>query len=91
MGGPPAGEPKSVIDARRGRVIKRKMRRNLRKEQRRNHARRRITLKADLILIDERKSSTGAASKGFEITGTLGILDLAAKRKLIDLRGAIER
>ncbi|MFN0106302.1 MAG: DUF3368 domain-containing protein [Bryobacteraceae bacterium] len=27
----------------------------------------------------------------FETTGTLGILDLAAKRKLIDLRDAIER
>lgn len=28
---------------------------------------------------------------GMEVTGTLGILDLAAKRKLIDLRDAIER
>jgi predicted nucleic acid-binding protein len=48
-------------------------------------------LKADLILIDERKGSAAAVSKGFETTGTLGILDLAAKRKLIDLRDAIER
>ena len=50
-----------------------------------------IALKADLILIDERKGSAAAVSKGFETTGTLGILDLAAKRKLIDLRDAIER
>jgi predicted nucleic acid-binding protein len=50
-----------------------------------------ISLKADLILIDERKGSLAAARKGFETTGTLGILDLAAKRKLIDLRDAIER
>jgi predicted nucleic acid-binding protein len=49
-----------------------------------------ISLKADLILIDERKGSIVAASKGFETTGTLGILDLAAKRKLIDLRAARE-
>ena len=32
-----------------------------------------------------------AASKGFETTGTLGILDLAAKRNLIDLKDVIER
>lgn len=30
-------------------------------------------------------------SKGLVATGTLGILDLAAKRKLIDPRDAIER
>ena len=50
-----------------------------------------IKLKADLILIDERKDSAVAVSKGFETAGTLGILDLAAKRKLIDLTDAIER
>ncbi len=50
-----------------------------------------ITLKADLILIDERRGFAAAVTKGFEVTGTLGILDLAAKRKLIDLRRAIER
>jgi predicted nucleic acid-binding protein len=50
-----------------------------------------ISLKADLILVDERKGSVVAANKGFETTGTLGILDLAAKRNLLDLRDAIER
>ena len=50
-----------------------------------------LTLKADLILIDERRGYAAAVSKGLEVTGTLGILDLAAKRELIDLRDAIER
>ena len=50
-----------------------------------------ITLKADLILIDERRGSAAAVTKGFEVTGTLGILNLAAKGKLIDLPHAIER
>lgn len=43
------------------------------------------------ILIDERKGSAAAASKGLETTGTLGIPDIAAKRKLINLRDAIAR
>jgi predicted nucleic acid-binding protein len=50
-----------------------------------------MTLKADLILIDERRGYAAAVSKGFEVTGTLGILDLAARRRLIDLQDAIER
>jgi len=50
-----------------------------------------LCLKADLILIDERKGSAVAPSKGFEVTGTLGVLDLAAERGLIDLAHALER
>lgn len=50
-----------------------------------------ITLKADLILIDDRRGAAAAARKGFETIGTLGILDLAAKRKLINFRDAMER
>jgi predicted nucleic acid-binding protein len=50
-----------------------------------------IALKADLILIDERKGRAAALNMGLETTGTLGILDLAARRKLIDLRSAVER
>jgi predicted nucleic acid-binding protein len=49
-----------------------------------------ITLKADLILIDERRGARVALRKGFETTGTLGILDLAAHNGLIDLADAIE-
>jgi predicted nucleic acid-binding protein len=50
-----------------------------------------ISLKADLILIDERKGAIVAVSKGFETTGTLGILDLAARRGLINLGDALDR
>ena len=50
-----------------------------------------ITLNSDLILIDERRGYAAAVTKGFDVTGTLGILDLAAKGKLIDLPHAIER
>ena len=32
-----------------------------------------------------------AVNKGFETTGTLGILDLAAERGLIDLEEAVDR
>ena len=39
-----------------------------------------LSLKADLILIDERKGAAAALTKGFEVTGTLGVLDLAATR-----------
>jgi predicted nucleic acid-binding protein len=38
-----------------------------------------LSLHADLILIDERKGTAVALSKGFEVIGTLGILSLAAR------------
>jgi predicted nucleic acid-binding protein len=50
-----------------------------------------LSLKADLILIDERKGTAVALTKGFEVTGTLGILDLAATRGLVDLPDALDR
>lgn len=50
-----------------------------------------LSLKADLILIDERKGAAAAVHKGFEVTGTLGVLDLAAERGLVDLRSALDR
>ncbi len=43
------------------------------------------SMNADLILIDERKGTSIALTKGFEVTGTLGVLRLAARRGLIDL------
>ena len=49
-----------------------------------------MALKADLILIDERKGNAVSLSKGFEHR-TLGIIDLAAKRVMIDLRDAMNR
>jgi len=46
---------------------------------------------ADLVLMDERKGVRVSLQKGFEGTGTLGILDLAARRGLIDLAECFER
>jgi predicted nucleic acid-binding protein len=50
-----------------------------------------LSLKAALILIDERKGAAVALSKGFEIVGTLGVLDLAAERGAVDLADCLDR
>lgn len=46
---------------------------------------------ADLVLMDERKGARICLRKGIEVTGTLGILDLAARRSLVDLGESFER
>jgi predicted nucleic acid-binding protein len=46
---------------------------------------------ADLILMDDRDAVTFARSRGFAVTGTLGVLDLAARRGLVDLLEAFTR
>jgi predicted nucleic acid-binding protein len=48
-------------------------------------------LAADLMLMDDRTGSKVARQKGFVVTGTLGILDLAARRGFIDLAKAFDR
>ncbi|MBL8294867.1 MAG: DUF3368 domain-containing protein [Bryobacterales bacterium] len=50
-----------------------------------------LSIRADMLLIDERKGANIALKKGFEVMGTLGILDRAAERGLLDLRDALER
>ena len=50
-----------------------------------------LSMRADLILIDERKGTAVALNKGFEVTGTLGVLGLAARRGLIDLADSFAR
>jgi predicted nucleic acid-binding protein len=50
-----------------------------------------VSQRAGLILIDERKAAAVALKKGFETTGTLGVLDLAARRGLIDLKVVLDR
>jgi predicted nucleic acid-binding protein len=50
-----------------------------------------LSLKADVILIDERKGAAVALNKGFEVAGTLGVLDRAAVRGLVSLRDAVDR
>jgi len=49
------------------------------------------TLHADLLLMDDRAGVKAALRKGFDTTGTIGILNLAAKRGLLDLRDAFAR
>jgi predicted nucleic acid-binding protein len=50
-----------------------------------------LSMHADLILIDERKGTSVAIAKGFTVTGTLGILRLAAQGGLIDLADTIAK
>lgn len=50
-----------------------------------------LLLSADLILVDDRRGAEIARGKGFEVTGTLGILDLAARRGMVDLADALTR
>ena len=50
-----------------------------------------LSLLADLLLIDDRKGVSAAERKGLRVTGTIGILDLAAERGLIDFSAAIRK
>jgi predicted nucleic acid-binding protein len=49
------------------------------------------SLRADLLLMDDRKGVNAALGKGLRVTGTLGILDLAARRGLVDFAQAVEQ
>lgn len=46
---------------------------------------------ADTVLIDERKATVVARDRGLVVTGTLGVLVLAADSKLVDLEASIRR
>ena len=48
-------------------------------------------LKADLLLIDDRRGVRAAKQQGLRVTGTLGLIDLAAERGLIDFAQAIRK
>lgn len=48
-------------------------------------------VRADLVLMDDRVGVTVARQQGLAATGTLGVLDLAARRGLVDLAAAFER
>lgn len=50
-----------------------------------------LALKADLVLMDDQDGVAAARQLGLTVTGTLGVLDLAARRGLIDLAAAFER
>jgi predicted nucleic acid-binding protein len=48
-----------------------------------------LEVKADLVIMDEREGVEEARRLGLEVTGTIGVLDRAAERGLIDLEPAI--
>ena len=50
-----------------------------------------MSLHADLLLMDDRKGVRMARGKGFRVTGTLGILEIAARREMLDLADAFAR
>jgi len=50
-----------------------------------------LSIHADLILIDERKGTAAALTRGFAVTGTLGILRLGARGGSIDLAGVLAK
>ncbi len=50
-----------------------------------------LAIHADLVLIDERKGTQAAIDHGLEVTGTLGIMQRAARRGLLNLADAFDR
>jgi len=50
-----------------------------------------LELQADLVLLDERRGRREAAKRGLAVTGTLGVLDAAAGRGLVELPEAVAR
>ena len=50
-----------------------------------------LATKADPLLMDDREGVAAARRRGFAVTGTLGLLDLAARRGLVDLAAAFAR
>jgi len=50
-----------------------------------------IQLKADLLLIDDLQGRKAATQRHIRLTGTIGVLELAADRKFLDLKDAFDR
>ncbi len=50
-----------------------------------------LAMKAELVLMDDRAGVAALLAKGLSTTGTLGVLDLAARSGLVDLESAFEQ
>ena len=50
-----------------------------------------LAIKADLVLMDDQAGVTLARRRHLAATGTLGVLDIAARRGLVDLASAFDR
>lgn len=50
-----------------------------------------LELKADFMLVDDRKARRAARERGIPITGAVGVLELASARALLSLKDAFER
>jgi predicted nucleic acid-binding protein len=50
-----------------------------------------VAIKADLVLMDDQAGVSFARRRHLAATGTLGVLDLAARRGLVDLAAAFDR
>jgi len=50
-----------------------------------------FAVKAELVLMDDQEGAAVARREGLVVTGTLGVLDLAARRGMIDLAEAFTR
>ena len=50
-----------------------------------------LSIDADLILLDDLAGRRAARERGLEVIGLIGVLQLAAKRGLVDITEAIEK
>ena len=50
-----------------------------------------LVIKADLVLMDDRAGVAAARAKGLSTTGTLGVIDLAARSGLVNPEAAFEQ
>ena len=50
-----------------------------------------LATNADLLLMDDQGGVAAARRRGFAVTGTLGLLDLAARKGLVNLAAAFTR
>ena len=48
-------------------------------------------VKADLVIVDDMGGRAEAKRRRFEVTGTIGVLDAASQRGLVELSGAFAR